>query len=226
MASNKPDWIRGAVAAALLAGALPHGALAQSGIYSCIDGKGRRITADRPIPECMDRGQKELNPSGTVRRTVGPSLTGAERAAREARAKQAADEQARLAEERRRDRALRIRYPSQAVHDAERAAALSKVEEGTRVAHKRLAELVAQRKDLDGELEFFRHDPTKVPHPLKRRVDENVQHQEAQKRLIDQQAAEKDRINARFDQELAKLRPMWPNAAPAGTPAREAVRAP
>ena len=61
------------VAGMLLAGASV-AAVAQPAIYSCVDGKGRRITSDRPIPECLDREQKELNPSGTVRRSVGPNL--------------------------------------------------------------------------------------------------------------------------------------------------------
>ena len=55
------------------------------GIYTCVDAKGRRITSDRVIPECLDREQKELSPSGTVRRVVGPNLTGAERAQQEER---------------------------------------------------------------------------------------------------------------------------------------------
>ena len=46
-----------------------------AGIYTCVDAKGRKITSDRPIADCIDREQVELNPSGTVRRKVGPTLT-------------------------------------------------------------------------------------------------------------------------------------------------------
>ena len=59
-------------------------------IYTCIDAKGRRLTADRPIAECLDREQKELSGNGTVRRTHGPSLTPVERAAQEDRDRKAA----------------------------------------------------------------------------------------------------------------------------------------
>jgi hypothetical protein len=38
----------GQVAAAAAAGA-------SDSIYTCIDSKGRRLTADRPIPDCIDR---------------------------------------------------------------------------------------------------------------------------------------------------------------------------
>ena len=56
-----------------------------SGIYSCIDDKGRRITADRPIPECTHREQQVLNRDGSVRTILPPTLTAEERAEREAR---------------------------------------------------------------------------------------------------------------------------------------------
>ena len=50
------------------------------GVYTCTDAKGRKLTADRPIAECTDREQKILNPSGTVKAKVGPSLTAQEKA--------------------------------------------------------------------------------------------------------------------------------------------------
>ena len=68
---------------------------APAGIYTCVDAKGRRLTSDRPIVDCLDREQKELNSSGTVRRTLGPSLTASERAAREERDRKAAEERQR-----------------------------------------------------------------------------------------------------------------------------------
>ena len=89
-------------------------------IFTCVDGKGRHITSDRPIPECLDREQRELNPSGTVKRQIPPSQTAEERAAEEVRQRLAAEDQARIAEEKRRDRALLARYPNRASHDAER----------------------------------------------------------------------------------------------------------
>ncbi len=58
-----------------------------AGIYTCIDDKGRRITADRPIPECIDREQQVLNRDGSVRTVVPPHADGRRtRRARGARA--------------------------------------------------------------------------------------------------------------------------------------------
>ena len=73
-------------------------AVAQSGIYSCLDAKGRTITADRPIAECTDRTQRELSSSGLLKRQMGPSLTAHEQAAQDEKTKQAADIRARQAE--------------------------------------------------------------------------------------------------------------------------------
>jgi len=179
------------------------------GIYSCTDSKGRKITSDRPIADCVDREQLELNPSGTVRRKVGPSLTAEERAAAEAREREAAEERARRAEEKRRDHALLVRYPNRAVHDAERAEALAQVDAVTKAATKRMGELQQQRKVIETEMEFYQKDPSKAPAPLKRQVDENLQSIGIQTRFIADQEAEKARVNARFNEDLVKLLKLW-----------------
>ena len=186
-----------------------------SGIYTCVDGKGRKLTSDRPIADCVDREQLELNPSGTVRRRIGPSLTAQERAAEEVRLRQIAAEKARLAEEKRRDHALLVRYPSRAVHDAERSEALAQVDEVIKAAKKRLGELQQQRKVIDAEFEFYKSDPGKAPASLKRQTSENVQSTNVQNRFIGEQEDEKKRINARFDEELVKLKLLWAMSAPA-----------
>lgn len=182
---------------------------AAQGIYSCVDGTGRNITSDRPIAECMDRVQREINPSGTVRRVVGPSLTAQERAALEEKEKTAAELRAREAEEKRRDRALLTRYPSRAVHDKERAEALSQVDEVIKASNKRTFELAEQRKTINADFEFYTSDPARAPSSLKRRLEENENSTAVQKRFITEQDAEKKRVNMRFEEELAKLRKLW-----------------
>lgn len=213
--------VRILAAALLLAGcALP--AAAQPGIYSCIDAQGRTLTADRPIAACSDREQKELNPSGSVRRTVPPTLTARERALAEETARQAREDKARLAEERKRNHALVTRYPDQAAHDKERSAALSVADDVVATAQNRIAALTKDRRKLDAEMEFYRKDPSKVPARLKRQIEENAQHTGAQQRFIAGQEGEKQRINARFDEELSKLRQLW---AEGRTPAQAPVAA-
>lgn len=192
------------------------------GIYTCIDAKGRRLTSDRPIVECIDREQKELNPSGTVRRTVPPSPTAPERAALEERERKAAEERQRQAEERRVARALLTRYPGPAEHNAERVKALQAQEDVILAGQRRIEELKVQRKALDTEAEFYK-DPSRWPPRLKRQVDEVEQQKAAQQRFIAAQEEEKSRINARFDEELARLKILWAQrgtAAVGGSPGR------
>lgn len=194
------------------------GAFAQPGIYTCVDGRGNRITSDRPIVECIDRSQRELNPSGTVRRSVGPSLTAAERAQEEARERKAADEQARINEERRRNRAMLTRYQDQAAHDRERDAALGQIDAVLVIAEKRMVELGKERAGIANEMEFYQAAPDKAPARLRRLVEENAANIAAQQRFIADQQAERARVNARFDEELARLRVLWAERAMPGRP--------
>lgn len=204
-------WTGKAWTGLLLVGlAAPWAVQAQSqGIYSCIDAKGRKLTSDRPIRECADREQQLLNPSGTVRAIIPPTLTGPERAALEAKKRREAEEQARQTEEKRRERALLVRYPNRSVHDKERSEALAQVTVVRQAAVNRVKELQRQRKELDTELEFYAKDPSKVPPSLKRLVDDNEKSLAVQERFITDQDAELLRVNARFEEELQRLQQLW-----------------
>lgn len=94
-------------------------------IYICVDAQGRRLTSDRKIPECVDREQKILNPSGTVKAIVPPLLTTKEQQALEEKAWAEQEARIRPLKEKKRLQALLIRYPNQTVHEKERAQALA-----------------------------------------------------------------------------------------------------
>jgi hypothetical protein len=187
------------------------------GIYTCIDSKGRRITSDRPIPECLDREQRQLSGSGLVRRVLPPSYTAEERAQLDAQRRLEEEQRARVAEEKRRDRALLIRYPTQASHDKERTEALGQIDEVVGAVNKRERELELQRKEIDTEMEFYQRDADKAPSWLRRKLEDNQQQALVQKRFLEEQAMEKKRINARFDEELVKLRQLWAGVATGNT---------
>lgn len=196
------------VAGGSLALVLAQPGLAQ-GIYTCTDGQGHKITADRPIPACADRPQRELNPSGTLRRQIGPTLTAEERARQEEHERAAADERTRIAEIRRRDRALVVRYPTAQAHDKERATAIAQIDELIATAHKRITELAQQRVRADTEMEFYSANPARAPETLKRQISDIDGNTAAQQRFIAEQEAEKKRVHARFDEEQARLRALW-----------------
>jgi hypothetical protein len=182
-------------------------------IFTCVDAKGRRVTSDRPIMECLDREQKELNKNGTVRRTIGPSMNAEERAAFEERERKLAEERQRQVDERRANKSLLTRYPNQAAHDAERMKALQAAQDVIAAGQQRVAELQEQRRKLEQEVEFYK-DPAKWPARLRRQLEESDQQMAAQRRFVDGQEEEKKRIAARFDEELARLKVLWAQLAP------------
>ena len=207
-------WLASSVAAVLWAAVGAALAAGDNNVYTCVDAKGHRLTSDRPIIECIDREQQVIGPSGQVLRKVGPSLTADEFRAEEERQRKAREERQRQLEEKRRDRALVTRYPDRDTHDRERQKALALVEGVIATARTRLAELHAQRTKLDSELEFYGNDIGRAPPTLRNQFADNDRAVAAQDRFIANQEDEKRRINANFDEELARLRTLW-----AATPA-------
>jgi hypothetical protein len=194
--------------------------LVSAQIFSCTDSTGRKLTSDRPIAECLSQDQKELNPSGTVKRVVKPVMTADEQRVADQKQKEEMEEKTRLEEERRKNRALLARYPNKAAHDKERTEAQAQVDEVIKAAQKRIGELAEQRKKINEELEFYRKDPSKMPPALKRQLEDNERSVVVQRRFIGDQDDEKKRANARFDEELDRLRKLWAQAAlPAPTAA-------
>lgn len=197
-----------------------------SGVYTCVDAKGRKLTSDRPIAECVDREQRVLNPSGTVQSKIAPEPTQRERAEQEARERKEVEARTLQAEEKRRERALLVRYPSREVHDKERNEAVAQVGVVTQAANRRIDELAQERRNLDVEMEFYKKDPSKAPPPLRRQIDNLMQSVTIQRRFIAEQDTEVRRINARFDEELLRLKVLWSAQAPARSPATAANKTP
>jgi Domain of unknown function (DUF4124) len=185
---------------------------AWAGIYTCIDSKGRRLTADRPIPECTAKEQQVLNSDGSVRTVVPPTLTAEEKAAKEARERALAEQRLAQQDAARRDRNLVARYPNETAHQRARESALDTVRVAIKTTEARLKDLAQQRKPLLAETEFYQGKP--LPPKLKSALDANDASVEAQKSAAATQAAEMGRINRIYDLELDRLRRLWGGAAP------------
>jgi hypothetical protein len=185
-----------------------------AGIYACTDDKGRKLTSDRPIPECANREQKLLNRDGSVRAVQPPTLTAEERAEAEARDRAAAEAKAAQADAVRRDRNLVARYPTEAAHNRGREAALDTLRLAAKATQLRMRELVNERKPLMAEVEFYVGKP--LPPKLRQAIDANDAAMEAQRSAVANQNAELNRINRLYDAELARLRALWAGA-PAGS---------
>jgi hypothetical protein len=180
-------------------------------IYVCVDAKGRRLTSDRPIMECLDREQKQYGTGGTVKGTLPPSMTADERAAAEDKARRAAEERQRQAEVRRRDRLLVNRYPDEASHERERAASLGQLDDAIASGERRLLDLQRQREDLLAQ-QASANDVIKSQR-LKRAMDQTEASDAASRRLLEAQRDERQRIATRFDEERTRLKELWAQQA-------------
>ena len=185
---------------------------ASGAIYTCIDDQGRRLTADRPIAACRHKEQQILNRDGSLREVLPPTLTAEERALKEARERQLAEQRAAQADAVRRDRNLMSRFPDEAAHLRAREAALDTVRLAMRATELRVRELQAERKPLMDETEFYQGRP--LPPKLRASIDANDAAMEAQRAVTQTQEAELERINRRFDVELERLRRLWGGAPP------------
>lgn len=227
--ASRAGW---SAALALCALALPPAAPAQAagpvpsvaGIYTCVDAQGRRLTSDRPIPDCVSREQRVLNRDGSVRQVVPPTLTAEERAEREAAQRQAELARAAQADAVRRDRNLMARYPNEAAHRKAREAALDTVRVAMRITEKRVKELAAERKPLLDEAEFYQG--RMLPAQLKQALDNNEAAVVAQRQSAANQEQELARINRLYDLELDRLRLLWGGAMPGSLPPVESPARP
>lgn len=183
-----------------------------SGIYTCIDEQGRRITADRPIASCTAREQRVLNSDGSLKAIYPPTLTVEERAAKEARERRMAEARAAQADAVRRDRNLLARYPNEMTHDKAREAALDTVRSAMKTSAQRMHELENERKPLLAEAEFYKGRT--MPAKLHAQIDAVDVAERAQREAMLGQQAELARVNQLYDAELARLRLLWAGAAP------------
>ena len=181
-------------------------------IYDCIDASGKRIRSDRPILDCKDKDQRLLNPDGSVKQVVPPTPTADERAAIEAREREANAERAARNDAIRRDRNLVGRFPDEAAHGKARAKALDDIGNSLRISEARINLLKAERKPLLDEAEFYVGKT--LPGKVKAALDANDASLDAQKALVQNQQLEIVRINGLYDAELVRLKKLWGGAAP------------
>ena len=181
-------------------------AAVQAQVYTCTTAAGRKITADRPIPECMDREQRELQTSTGRVNIVKPKQTEAERwAEREAQKKLERDKESAL-QQQRRDQQLLARYPDEAALEEKRSYLLAEVKKRWGPTLDEQAQINVRRKEIVAAGEARRKagkvadfGVTKEAAQLERR---SLQLQP----MMDKYAAEIERSNREFDQDLERLR--------------------
>jgi len=180
-------------------------------VYSCVDDRGRRLVSDRPIPECLDREQRVLGPSGVERQPHPPVLTKSEReqAAREREHQQR--ERERIAEQRRLNQALLLRYPDRNAHEAARLQQAQQLDEVQAMARARLASLDELYLQAQKDLAAQGSNPTPE---AQRAVKAAQMAVAAQKQAIETNELNRQRTMLRFDDEGRRLEKLWAGEQP------------
>ena len=165
-------------------------------IYQC-ELNGKKVTSDRPIPECINKEQRQLNPDGSLNQIIPPTPTADEtEAIATQKLKEEVDRVARN-DAIRRDRNLMQRFPNEAEHAKAREKALDDLRVSAKNSEARIALLMVERKKLEDEKQFYVNDRVNKPLPsgLKQKLDANEASLEAQKSLAQNQESEVARIN-------------------------------
>ncbi len=147
---------------------------------------------------------RELRPDGSVRRVIEPPLTDEQRRARAEKARRDYQEQEVRRAQARRDIALMETYTSEDQIEAARQAALAGRQVIIDRSRQRLESLAAERMKLDNESEFYAS--RKLPAKLEHAIEANKELAQAEHRLIADMQVDMQRLNRRFDAELARFR--------------------
>lgn len=204
--------LAGVLAGGISASPLPAAAQSNgsvSGVYTCIDGQGRHLRSDRPIPECADREQRLLSNSGMERGRRGPALSDVQRQ-QQAQEVQAAQQQAiSQREQRRRDALLLQRFPNEQAHAIERQKHMRQFDLLEKLAQARLQTLQEQYQQAHDHMQPYQAEPARAPAALRSALEEAHSNLQAQQHNLQSQVLNRQRAVQRLDEELERLRQLW-----------------
>lgn len=181
-----------------LAAAMP----AQAKVYCCNDDSGRRVCGDPIPPQCQTKAHKEIKAGAT--RDVAAPLTAEQRAAQEAELLRKQEEEKRLAEEKRRDKALLNTYGSEKEIDIVRDRTIVGAQNAAKESQGKYEELQKRKKKLDGETEFYKNKP--LPEPLKAQIAENEIALKKQEADVAAKQKEIESIRSKFEADKLRYR--------------------
>ncbi len=179
---------------------------AQAQIYMCKDGSGRTITSDRPIPECADRAVRELDKNGTARREIPAPLTTEQKRQVQMDEEKRKTEEAAADEQKRNDRAIRLRYRSEADIDLAHKRSLEPVEEQIKREKMELATAKKQQQLAQTEVDTLTKKNAAVPTTVQRKLDDADHAVDGSKKLISDYEAEIAQINEKYAALLKRYR--------------------
>lgn len=212
-------WRSVALLVTVLGGLQPAPAQASERVYCCEDSAGRRICGDTLPPACYNRAYKEMSRSGIVYREVEAPLTPEQRVVRERADKERKAAEARVAERRRRDKALLESYRSVTEIETRRDTTLRAAQQEIDNLRLRETALLKERKDLDTRLSRLKGRPAAAT--VQEDIAANSAELAALRRVIGQKQREFDTLAARFEEDRGRyleLSSALGQSTPASTP--------
>ena len=169
-------------------------------VYKCVDEKGITRIGETPPDECANVPMQEVSRSGTVLRTIAPSLTQQQvDAMRETELKKKEDAKI-AAEQARKDGALLATYSSDREIDMTRDRNIQPINGRIKVAKERIAAVDKRVKQIEDEMEFYKAGKGKSGKG--KEMPENLTH-DLERVKKEKVALEKSLVD--YDKEIAAL---------------------
>ena len=124
--------------------------------YKCVDEKGVTRIGETPPDECAKVPMQEIGRTGSVIRTIPPSLTPEQVKAQVDAAEKEKQAQKELAEQQRKDLALLNTYASESEIDMTRDRNVEPINARIKIASERIAAVDKRTKEIEEEMEFYK----------------------------------------------------------------------
>ena len=168
--------------------------------FRCVDEKGITRIGDTPPAECEKVPMQEVTKTGTVLRTIAPSLTQEQVDAMRAAEKKKKEDALVAAEQNRKDQALLSTYASEREIDMTRERNIQPVNGRIKVAKERIVAVEKRMKQIEDEMEFYKAGKSKAGKT--REAPENLVH-DLERAKKEKAILEKSLVD--YDKEIATL---------------------
>lgn len=174
--------------------------------FKCTDKSGRTHIGDTPPAGCADVTMVEVSRSGTVLRTIEPSLTGDQAKAKQEEVARRKEQEKQAAEQRRKDIALLATYGSEKDIDTSRDINLKPIDARIKSAQDRIVAVEKRQKQLDEEMEFYKAGSSKTSGKSKgppAQLTQDVERAKAEKAALEKSVIDYQKemveVRERFD---------------------------
>jgi len=171
--------------------------------YCCKDPSGHLVCGDILPAQCLSRGYQEYNSQGIVSKEVDAPLTPEQRAQKKAEEARLKEEQRKVAEQQRQDRALLASYTNVKDIEAKRDRTVADLQASLHLAEERHADALARLGQLQGHAAKSAQTP--IPEPLRLRIRQAENEVAAQQYTIDGRKHDILEVQERFERDRQRF---------------------